>query len=567
MNSILRESGQKIRALFSSVEFWFALLVLAVYANTLAGAFVWEDEQFIVKNVFLTHWKFLPDLLTKNAVAGVGALSNFYRPFPGLTHFIDVRLWGYEAWAHHLTNVIFFLGMSLAVLKLFRSLFPKWIAAGFAAFFCLHPIQSEIVAYVSGRNDVLAMLFLCAGLLSYSKRPRLAVLWQILAMACKESAFLFPVFLWIYLKMKKEKIAWAGLLPFALASAGYVALRLTALNFADTMNFYPRANIFTENFIYRFYTYLTTLPKAMALWVAPYDLHHERSWPVFVDPRTFRVWGSALLLAAIGAALWRVRGKCPKAAWGALWFLAATFPTSNLLILINAIFYDHWFILPGLGFVIMLADLARPLEETKSAWRTFGRALFGGGLAALSVLTVLNNGRWATPEKIYGHILYWEPKSAKITSNYAMALDESGKPEAAVEYYHKAIALGDEYPQTHHNLGMSCLKLLRPEEALAEFDKALRMAPGFYQSWYQKGLVLAYLGRLRESKEAFEKAIEIYSYDQWFYLNLAALCLKMGDKEAARRALEKGRQALPGSAEIREFLSDLSGKLKRTAYP
>lgn len=557
MNLMLCESVQKFRGLFRNVEFWFALLVLTVYANSIPGSFVWEDEQSIVKNVFLTHWKFLPDILTKNMVAGAGMPSNFYRPLPGLTHFLDVRLWGYQAWAHHFTNVLLFLGMSFAVLKLFRSLFPTKIAVYFAALFCLHPLQSEIVAYISGRNDILAILFLCVGLLSYSRRPWLAILCHVLAIASKESLFLFPVFLWIYLKMRKEKIAWIKLLPFVLISAGYIALRLTVLNFGNTLNFYTQKNVFTEHFIYRVYTYLTTLPKAMALWVAPYDLHHERSWAVYLDPGLFQVWGSGLLLAAIGSTLWIMRKKYPKAIWGGLWFLIATFPTSNLLILINAIFYDHWFILPGLGLVMTLANLAQPLEETKGAWRTLGRIVFVMTLAALSVLTILNNDRWATPEKIYRHILYWEPKSAKISNNYAMTLDESGKPETAIEYYKKAIAISDEFPQTHHNLGMSYLRLSRFEEALAEYDKALGIDPNFYQSWYQKGRALAFLGRLREARGAFEQALAIYPYEELFYLNLATLDGLLGDAVAARQILERGRQILPGSVQIRKFLSEL----------
>ncbi|MFH0984834.1 MAG: tetratricopeptide repeat protein [Candidatus Omnitrophota bacterium] len=560
MNAILRASSEKVRALFSRVEFWFALLVLAVYANCIPGAFVWEDEQLIVKNVFLTHWKFLPDLLTKNAVAGAGMPSNFFRPFPALTHFLDSHLWGSQAWGHHLTNLFLVLGMSLAVLKLFRSLFSPRIAGAFAALFCVHPLLSELVAYVSGRNDLLAILFLCVGLLTYSKRPWLAVLCHILAMTSKESLALFPVFLWIYQKMRCEKIVWLRLLPFVLISAGYMALRLTVLNFGSTLNFYQHSNIFTEHFIYRLYTYLTTLPKALALWVAPYDLHHERSWKVFVDLRLFQVWGSALLLVVTAFALWLGRRKYPKAVWGGLWFLVATLPTSNLLIPINAIFYDHWFILPGLGLVIMLADFAQPLEETKGVGRPLGRIFFITILAALAVLTVLNNGRWATNEKLYRHILYWEPGSAKITSNYAMALDDSGKPEAAIEYYRKAIAISDEFPQTHHNMGMSYLKLSKFWEALAEYDQAIRMDPNFYQSWFQKGLVLAHLGQFPKAREALEKALAIYSYEERIYLNLAAVLCQIREGKEAREVLEKGRQALPGSIRIQKFLSELSSQ-------
>src|SRR5258708_4826969 len=83
-----------------------ALVAFAVFSNTIDASFVWDDEQFIQRNVYLTSWTHVPALVTQNMVAGAGITSNLYRPLQALTHFLDVRLWGLRPHGHHFTNVM-----------------------------------------------------------------------------------------------------------------------------------------------------------------------------------------------------------------------------------------------------------------------------------------------------------------------------------------------------------------------------------------------------------------------------------------------------------------------------
>ncbi|MBI3293073.1 MAG: hypothetical protein HYZ73_09800, partial [Elusimicrobia bacterium] len=146
-----------------------ALVVFVVFSNGLFNTFLWDDEQFILKNVFLTSPKWLLKLLTSNIVAGAGVESNLYRPLQSLTHFLDVRLWGYRPWGHHLSNLLLHAATSVAVFRLLATLYPRGPALLAAALFSLHPLHTEAVAYLSGRGDTLAILFLCLGLLSFRR--------------------------------------------------------------------------------------------------------------------------------------------------------------------------------------------------------------------------------------------------------------------------------------------------------------------------------------------------------------------------------------------------------------
>ena len=534
-----------------------ALAVLVVFANCLLNAFVWDDEQFIVKNVFLTSPRFLPKLLMSNVVAGAGLVSNLYRPLPSLTHFLDVHVWGYQPWAHHLMTVLYHAAASVAVFRLLASLAPAWPAAIGAGLFALHPLQSEAVAYACGRAESLAILFLCLGLLASARRPRLGWLCAALAMASKEHAVLFPVFLLLYEHAAGRAPTLKRHLPYWLLSGAYVIARLTVLNFQDTLNFYHHPTILSAHPLFRLYTYLATLPKGLWLWLQPTDLHHERSWPVYASLALPRVWLSALLvvwLAALAAWSWK---RARLVAVGIAWFAVATLPTSNLFVLINALFYDHWFLLPGLGLAMAVTHLAAAGLAGPPALR---RATAAGSLLVaviLPAMTVHYNAVWQSPITLYRHILSQEPGSAKIHNNLAMAYADDGDVRAAIPLYQRAIALDDEFPHTHHNLANAYLALGDEPRALQEFTHAVSMDPRFFQSWLWLGALHLKRHEPDAARGAFEHAIRAYPYAAEAYLGLARIHLARGNRDAAMAVLRDGLKALPDHPLLRSNLGRL----------
>src|SRR3989338_2991325 len=160
---------------------------------------------------------------------------------------LDLRVGGPHPWGHHLSNLLFHIAAAATLWGVLGRLFPLVPATVAAGLFCLHPLQSEAVAYVSGRGDTLGILFLCLGLLTHRRHVWLALSFAGLAILSKESLVLFPVFLALYDRMTAQPITWKQHWPFWLLSAAYVLARLTVLNFQNTLNFYASPNLLTEH--------------------------------------------------------------------------------------------------------------------------------------------------------------------------------------------------------------------------------------------------------------------------------------------------------------------------------
>ena len=145
---------------------WMALVLvgvtLAIYGQTVRFDFVgFDDKGYVTQNL-----RFLDGV----TVADVGwAFTATYaanwHPLTWLSHMLDISLFGLSPGGHHLTGVLIH---ALNTLLLFGVLRRMTRASGpslfVAAFFAVHPLHVETVAWVSERKDVLSTLFAMASM-------------------------------------------------------------------------------------------------------------------------------------------------------------------------------------------------------------------------------------------------------------------------------------------------------------------------------------------------------------------------------------------------------------------
>jgi len=83
-----------------------------------------------------------------------------WNPLVWLSFMVDHQLYGLKAGGYHVTNLILHLLSTLLLFWLFhRMTGAVWRSAFVAAFFALHPLHVESVAWVSERKDVLSAFF------------------------------------------------------------------------------------------------------------------------------------------------------------------------------------------------------------------------------------------------------------------------------------------------------------------------------------------------------------------------------------------------------------------------
>jgi tetratricopeptide (TPR) repeat protein len=187
----------------------------------------------------------------------------YYRPLLMLTYFADKFLWGLNESFMHLENIIIHAANAVLLffvaLKVFSR--PDMLKVELpllsALVFALHPINTEAVAWISGRTDPLATLFVLISLLMLIKgleTGRSAILLcstfvLLLGAMCKEvAAFFFPVscliaYRWpgeaanpgVDRRLTREKIVKVVTvaLPFLAGGTGYLLVRLIAYGSRD----------------------------------------------------------------------------------------------------------------------------------------------------------------------------------------------------------------------------------------------------------------------------------------------------------------------------------------------
>lgn len=146
--------------------------VLVVYARTAGYPLVWDDLVLSTRPVYTGC-----DL----AMIWTSPANGFeYLPVRDLTLCFDHAVFDEWAGGFHATNVFFFGLAVLLLLPLYRRLFGAARTRAFAnrapllallatLVFALHPLQVEAVAFVTGRNAVLALSCLVGALLAYAR--------------------------------------------------------------------------------------------------------------------------------------------------------------------------------------------------------------------------------------------------------------------------------------------------------------------------------------------------------------------------------------------------------------
>ncbi len=141
------------------------LATLAVYLPVAWNGFVnYDNSDYITANAHVLgglKWETVTWAFT------TGHASNWH-PLTWLSHALDCTLFGQRPGPQHLVSVALHIANTLLLFFLLRRMTGSlWRSALAAAFFALHPLHVESVAWISERKDVLSGLFFVLTLTAY----------------------------------------------------------------------------------------------------------------------------------------------------------------------------------------------------------------------------------------------------------------------------------------------------------------------------------------------------------------------------------------------------------------
>ncbi|MGZ4988530.1 MAG: tetratricopeptide repeat protein, partial [Limisphaerales bacterium] len=133
-------------------------MTIFAYRPAWNGGFVWDDDDYIIKNDLLTASDGL-----RRIWFSLDSPSQYF-PLVYTTFRIERALWGLNPSGYHWVNLLLHVANALLVWWLLVRLNVPgaWLAG---AIFALHPVQVESVAWITERKNVLMGFFFLLTLL------------------------------------------------------------------------------------------------------------------------------------------------------------------------------------------------------------------------------------------------------------------------------------------------------------------------------------------------------------------------------------------------------------------
>ena len=207
----------------------------------------------------------------------------------------------------------------------------------------------------------------------------------LLGLLSKETAVVFPglIIACLYLTSPQRLNfkTYLRVWPLVLIVLAFMIWRLSSSAFDGPQTYarlydmpgFGNLRLYSENPSWRLYTFFATLPGYAGLLLWPAGLHMERQFPVYAVPWTpMALGGVAIVAVAAAQIIWGKGKRGLPLSWGLLWFGAAHFPDSGLLVPVNSLFLEHWMYLPTIGLFLGIAqslhDLFARLKIIISLW-------------------------------------------------------------------------------------------------------------------------------------------------------------------------------------------------------
>lgn len=536
------------------------LCVLA-YANTLHGAFIFDDRQLVPQNAAIHNVHSFQDALA----VGAG-----WRQLLTLTYALNFLYGGVNTFGYHATNVVLHIVNVLSVYGILRSVANRAEAFCGSAVFAVHTLFSSAVSYIAGRSSLLCATFYFAALLLFIKaidenKPgirltlyALSGVSGFLAFQAKQEAIALPLFLaviWWLRRKNSSRWLFAGLVAIPVVAAVLMRRELRDLYMTVTTNQNLVAGGLDRVLPPMEYlrTYLAGLVTyVLPRFVIPVSLSAD---PQIKIQESWYSPGFLIAVAALAGLIWisfRERQRQPLLTLGVAAILVSPFAPYAVFPIADVIF-EHRAYIPGLGIAFLSAwgfkQMARRNENMSRA-------------AALVVVTVLLAMTVSRNAVFASNITLWEdaerksPLKARPHLNLGQAYQEGGRSDDALREYEHALARNPDLHAASANVAALYIdqgELSKAEETLV---RVTSRAPNFTEAFINLGVVYLRKREPEKAIAAFDRVLARNPSEPSAHFNKAEALTMRRDFEQAFEHYQRAADAQPDQPAFQRGLAD-----------
>ncbi|MSU22813.1 MAG: tetratricopeptide repeat protein [Opitutus sp.] len=534
--------------------------------------------------------------------AGTAAHSSMWHPLTTLSHILDCELFGVQPAPMHWENLLWHALNAVLVFLVWRALTgTTWRSALVAAFFALHPLSVESVAWISERKNLLCTFFWLLGLgayVRYVRAPsvaRYAVLFICftLGLLCKPMIVTFPCTLLLldfWPLHRWPDRSWRPLfgekIPLFALGAGLSVVTFLAQDSGGAVDYGRRFSVVMRlsNAVVSYVRYLAKAawPESLSAFYA-----HPGLWPAS------RTAGACALLIGVSWLVWRQRTAHRWLAFGWLWFLGTLVPVIGLVQSGAQAMADRYGYVPLLGVFTILIWAGAEIAARRPPLRLPLVLVSLLALGACFVLTQRQVRAWENSTRLYEHSIAVGEDNGTVRYLLAVALHSAGRPEADVAaQFRRALELQPDYVNAYSQLSILALRHQRFDEAwslvettlrleprnptvhrnaaavelwrqrlpaaIGHLQDAVRLNPAYVDGHHDLARIYVSQNRLEEARGELETVLRLTPWDWAACGELGVLLANLNQPAAARDRLERSLWINPAYEPARRDLAALS---------
>jgi len=424
---------------FRKAQILILLVPFFVYLPTLRADFVWDDYQFLVHNPAIQNLDGVIQSFTQaeayyDESISAGFSAPMYRPMRQISYWLDFQLWAVHPAGFHLTNILLHAGVCLILFRILHNLFDNLFASTWGSLlFAVHPVLTEAVAWVKGRDTLLCALFCLWAFLLFLQLGRKPITYQrwigivLLYLAALLSYLqavsligVFLVYLFLYRKeIEKEEIRKAGIFITLMIflTGGFLVIRHQVLGQTAQMDY-----LVEGSFLKTMITMSVVMVEYFRLLVFPLWLNADyENFPHYTSLFHPVVLFSLIILlgGCLGGVLLYRRGS-RMGVLGLLWLAGFLVPLSNLVPTMQLL-AERFLYIPAAGLAVLIALLVRSIHN-KQPWLNTQNISAGFGLIMILfiVRTELRLIDWHNEENLFRATLEADPDNCRALQNYGI---------------------------------------------------------------------------------------------------------------------------------------------------
>ncbi len=501
------------------------VLVLLAHGGVIFNDYVmYDDHLYISDNAYVRNGLSLESMYW--------AFSNFedanWIPLTWLSHMAVVEFGNLDPIWHHFVNLLLHTANVLLLFGLLCSMTGAPIRAfAVAAFFAVHPLHVESVAWIAERKDVLSMFF---GLLTlqayvlYTKKGGIG--WYVAALALLLSGLMSkPLLVSLPLLMllldywpldrihlstpgcffrENKRLFWEKL-PFFLMVFGSCILTMVAQHVEGAManleNYDPSMRLANVLSSYVLYLWKLVVPLGLA--------------PIYPLKLNLPLWkpiGALVVLGGISTGVLILKRRARYLIVGWFWYLVAMLPMIGIVQVGSQSMADRYAYLPFIGVYVALVwgagDLLQKITDVSR--RNFAAIILL--IVPLFCLTLLTRHQvilWRNTFILFQH-------SASVMEDNFIARKILAKAYTKVGLYNKAMEQYGIVLDDHPGKAINHWHVIKMHITMGEYDaaaKAMALAlekfPEDSELRNLNGFLLYKMGRVREALKEFAYTLEL----------------------------------------------------------